>query len=118
MEEGGDDMYVFTIVVLLGLAAAAVCAVTDRFLVRIPEIRTGLLLVLGIAFAWVADFNVFTLWAMPLREYWMEIGATGLIIGGIGLVSYEVVAYVGTLMRKIHDEALTIEKTEQLRLAS
>ena len=111
-------MYVFTMVVLLGLAVAAVCAVTDRFVVRVPEIRTGSLLILGIAFAWIADFNVFALWAMPLRENWMEIGATGLILGGIGLVSYEVVAYLGSLMRKIHDEALTIERTEQLRLAS
>ncbi len=111
-------MHVFAITVLLGLAVAVTARLVERFLVRYPEIRAVLMLGLGIAVAWIADFNVFALWGMPLREYWMEIGATGLIIGGLGFAWYEVTGYVSGLMRKLRDEALTIERTEGLRLAS
>jgi hypothetical protein len=111
-------MYVFATVLLLGLAVAALTMVVDRYLVRVPEIRTFLLFAFGIAIAWIGDFNVFALWGMPLRDYWMEIGATGLVLGGLGLAFYEVVGYFSYLMRKVRDEALTLEKTEHLRLAA
>jgi hypothetical protein len=111
-------MYVFAIMLIIGLAVATLAKVVERFLVRLPEVRAGLMLVLGIAVAWIADLNVFALWDMPLREYWMEIGATGLMLGGLGVAWYEFIGYFGGLMRKVQDEALTIEKTENLRIAS
>ena len=111
-------MYVFATALMLGLAVAALARVAERFLVRVPEIRAGLMLVLGIAIAWIGDFNVFALWSMPLRASWMEIGATGLILGGLGVAWYEFIGYFGGLMRKVQDEALTMEKTEGLRIAS
>jgi uncharacterized membrane protein len=121
METGGKKeatMYVFATLLLLGLAVATLVKVVERFLVRLPEVRAALLLVLGIAVAWIGDFNLFALWAMPLRATWMEIGATGLILGGLGVAWYELIGYFGGLMRKVQDEAMTMEKTEGLRIAS
>jgi hypothetical protein len=111
-------MYTFAVALMLGLAVAGLAKVLERFLVRLPEVRAGLMLVLGIAIAWIGDFNVFALWGVPLRDYWMEIGATGLILGGLGVAWYELIGYFGGLMRKAQDEAMRIEKTEGLRIAS
>jgi hypothetical protein len=108
-------MYVLGIVALLGLGVFALAMVFDRFLSIAPEFWAVVLVGLGIGAAWLADFNVFQLWTIPVREDWIGVTLTGLMIGGIGLACRGVGHLMSVFSRKVADEAETLEKETSLR---
>ena len=113
---GGVEMYVFTLMVLLGLAIMTVVALLDRFVMT--ELWMGIALILGIGAAWLANFDVFALWGIDLRATWISIGLTGLILGGTAYLLHEVVGLVASVFRKVADEARKFEKVHDLRRAA
>ena len=108
-------MYVFAIAALLGLGVFALAMFGNRFVSLAYEFWAVVLVGFGIGAAWLADFDVFELWGIGVREPWIGITLTGLMIGGLGLVYRSVAHLAGMFARKVGDEAETIEKEKNLR---
>lgn len=110
-------MHVFAIAVLLGIAVAIVAAFGERYLSKVPELRALVLVGLGVGAAWATGFNVWSLWAISSRVDWLGTTLTGVMLGGIAWVWYVLVELFFGLIRKVTDEATTMERTQGLRAA-
>jgi hypothetical protein len=108
-------MHVFAILLLLGLGTAAVVNFADRFLAGLHQVWTIFAVGIGVGLAWLANFNVWNLWAFNVPEDWIGVTLTGLAIGGTAVVWREVVGLLASLFRKWTDEAATLEKGQDLR---
>lgn len=108
-------MYVFAVAALLGLAVMAVAMIAERYLAIVQEFGAIVLAALGVGAAWLADFNIFTLWGIGVRYEWVAILLTGLVLAGFAHVWHVVLGLFGGLIRKYNDEAATIEKDKGLR---
>lgn len=111
-------MYIFAVVLLLGLAVMAVTMLFERFLRIADELMVGIALLLGIGTAWLADFSLFASWGVVLREEWIAIVLTGLVLGGVAHILYEVIGLIAGVHRKYVDEVVEFEKTHGLRRAA
>lgn len=108
-------MYVFAVAALLGLAVMAVAMIAERYLTIVQEFFAFVVAVLGIGAAWLADFNIFSLWGIGVRYEWVGIALTGLALAGIAQVWHVVLGLFTGLIRKHNDEAESIEKSQGLR---
>ena len=95
-------MYEFATVTLLGLALAQIVELVGRL--RSFERPTRLFagITLGVATAWALDYSLLAGWGIQVREAWMGLVATGLIIAGMASVWRSV---LGTLGARGEDEA-------------
>ena len=110
-------MYVFAIAALLGLGILALAMIIERYVMS-PEQRPAwmvLLVGLGIGAAWLADFNIWDLWGVTVRQDWIGVTLTGLALAGLAMAWHEALRLLGGLERKLNDEAATLEKAEGLR---
>ncbi|HEX9122292.1 MAG TPA: hypothetical protein VF984_02875 [Actinomycetota bacterium] len=110
-------MHVFAIAVLLGLAVTIVAGFAERYLIRIPEFRALVLVGLGVGAAWATGFNVWSLWGISSRAGWLGTTLTGVMLGGIGYAWHVTLGLFSGLVRKVTDEATTMERTQGLRAA-
>ncbi len=114
-------MHVFAIFLLLGLGALALIALGDRYL-TMTAARPGLwalaAIIVGIGLAWLADFNVWELWGLPVREDWIGVTLTGLMLSGFAHFWRDVLGLFSGLVRKYNDEAAVLEKSQDLRRAA
>ena len=88
-------MYEFAVVTLLGLVTLKV---TDLVLENAPgldRIRTLLGFTLAIVFAAALDHNMFAGFGIPVREEWMGIVGTGLVIGSLASAWAAVLTWLG-----------------------
>ena len=112
-------MHVLALFLSLGLAVLFVGRWVNRFL---PEAIRGFdgltTMVLGILVAWLADFDAWAAWDVPVREHWVGIGLTGLGIGGLAAVWGELIGYVHGIARKSNDEAEVIERDRGFHVAA
>ncbi|HZD01695.1 MAG TPA: hypothetical protein VFA46_16325 [Actinomycetes bacterium] len=108
-------MYVFAVAALLGLAVMAVAMIAERYLSLVQEFWALVVVALGIGVAWLADFNLFGLWAIGVRYEWVGILLTGVALAGIAHVWHGFLGLFTGLIRKYNDEAETIEKSQGLR---
>jgi hypothetical protein len=110
-------MYVFAIAALLSLGVLALAMLGRRFTYRNerPEMWMAVLVVLGIAAAWIADFNMWAEWGIGVRADWIGVTLSGLALAGLAQVWHEVVGLAAGLERKYNDEAATMEKAQDLR---
>jgi len=109
------DMYVFATILLLGLAVWAVAMIVERWLSIAPEIWAIVLVALGVGAAWLADFDLFAMWGLPVRAAWIGTTLSGLAIAGLAYVWREVMGVLAGLLRKYHDEAAEMETQHGLR---
>ena len=89
-------MYEFAVVALLGLVTLKV---TDLVLENAPgldRIRTLLGFVLAIVIAVALDHSMFDGFGIPVREEWMGIVGTGLVIGSLAGAWAAVLNWFGT----------------------
>ena len=107
-------MYVFGIAVLLALGAFTVALFADRLLSIAHEFWAFVLVGFGIGLAWLADFDIFRLWNIGVREDWIGVTLTGLMIGGMAYVFHGAFHLGSVFTRKVADEAETLE-TQQLK---
>ena len=75
-------------------------------------------MVVGILLAWLADFDVWSAWGVPVREHWVGIVLTGLGIGGLAAVWGELLGFFHGITRKSNDEAEVIERDRGLHAAA
>ena len=98
-------MYDFVIVALLGLAALKV---TDLMVQLVPKLDRGnVLLRFAVAVAGVValDYSLFAGFDITLRETWMGLWATGLIVGAMASVWNAVLGFLGSAERAHVDPA-------------
>lgn len=67
-------MYAFGMIPLLGLAVLVVCWIVARYLGMARELTAAALVVLGIAAAWIADFDLFGAWGTQRPQPRSRIG--------------------------------------------
>ena len=114
-------MHEFGLAVLFGLGVMCVARWFEQPL-RTLRRRTQLSVypvlevALGIALAWVVNFNLWSLWHVPMRADWVAVTLTGMLLGGIAQFFTEVLAMFSGLGRKLNDEAETIETVERPKL--
>lgn len=111
-------MYVFGLVMLFGLGVVAVAMFVERYLEVAREFRAVVLVALGVALAWITGFDLWELWGFDARADWIGVSATGIILGGIAYAWHVVLGVFNGLLRKVNDEAESIEKTQGLRPAA
>ena len=85
-------MYGFGMIALLGLATLAVGAIGYRYLAAAREF-----------------------WALAVRDHAIAVTLTGLAIAGAGYFWRIVLEFFVRMSRKFTDQALTIERAENLR---
>ncbi len=107
-------MRVFGLLLLSGLGVMAFVNLADRFLAVAHELWNIAAVGAGIGFVWLAHFNLWTQWHIPVRHDWIGVTLTGLILGGIAVFWREVVGFLASLFRKFSDEATVLEKGQGL----
>jgi hypothetical protein len=108
-------MYAFLVIVFLGLGTLAVMKVFNRYLFM-PELRTLLVVGLGIGGAWLMNINFFApLAVLGARGGWIGITMTGLVVAGVAYFWGAILDFFSGLARKHTDQAATLERTEHLR---
>ena len=108
-------MYAFGMIALLGLAILAVGAVGYRYLSLAREYWAVLLVLLGIGAAWLADFDLFGVWGLAVRDHGIAVTLTGFAVAGAGYFWRVVLEFFSGLSRKFTDQARSMEKSENLR---
>jgi predicted tellurium resistance membrane protein TerC len=110
-------MYIFGIAVLFSLGVMMVAGSLDRFLPRVRDFAAITMVILGVLAAWLADFDLWELWAVPVRRHWIGVALSGAAIGGLAHAWHEVLAVLASTTRKTLDEAESIERSSGLRVA-
>jgi hypothetical protein len=108
-------MYGFGMVVLLGLATVGVAAVAYRYLSVARELWALLIVLFGIGAAWLADFDLFAVWGLAVRDHAIAVTLTGLAIAGAGYFWRVILEFFAGISRRFVDQARSLEKSEQLR---
>jgi hypothetical protein len=111
----GILMTVFGVVALLGLAVLVAGKVAYRYLSFAPEFWAAAFVVLGVGATWLADFDLFAAWSLPIRAHAVGLVLTGFMVAGAALFWREVLGFFGGLARKLTDEAQSLEKSQGLR---
>lgn len=108
-------MYGFGMVVLLGLATFGVAAVAYRYLSTPREFWALLIVLLGIGAAWLANFDLFGVWGLAVRDHAIAVTLTGFAIAGAGYFWRVILEFFAGISRKVTDEARSLEHSEKLR---
>ena len=76
-------MYHFAVVALLGLVALKVTDLLAELVPGLTRARTLLLFSIAVMFAVALDYSLLDGFGIPVREDWMGVAATGLVIGSL-----------------------------------
>jgi hypothetical protein len=79
------------------------------------ELRALMLVGIGIGLTWAVDFNLWSLWHFQARTSWLEVTLTGVFLGGAAYFCSVILGLFSGLLCKFHDEAATLEKTQQVQ---
>jgi hypothetical protein len=117
-------VHFFAVLLFLSFGVMAITAVSEsagQFL-GVPWNRRDARPVLagawGVGLAWLANFNMWTGWAIGhLRYDWVGVTLTGAALGGTALLAYGLFAFFAGLNRKFNDQAEQIERSELRRVA-
>ena len=105
-------MYVFGILVLLGVGAFALAGFADRYISMAHEFWAMTCVAFGIGLAWLAGFNLWSLWHLAVRANWIGVTLSGLAIGAVAFATYGAAHMLSAFTRKVIDEAASIEKDQ------
>jgi hypothetical protein len=111
-------MYVFGTFVLLALGIMGLTLFGERYVVRFRELGSVVAVGLGIAIAWLADFNLWAQWGLAVREAWIGTTLTGLALGGTAILAQVILSLFTGVSRKVSDEADALERRPELRSAA
>jgi hypothetical protein len=108
-------MHVFAMFVFFSLGVMAVSMFGESLLNIAQELRAVVLVAIGIGLAWAVDFNVWSLWHLHARAPWVAVTLTGAFLGGGAYFWHAILGFFSGLLRKFHDQAAALEKTEHLQ---
>ena len=75
-------MYDFAVIALLGLALFKLVDVLEDLAPQLTKFHSLLGVVIAVAAAFAVDYSVFAQYGIAVREEWMGIFATGLMVAG------------------------------------
>ena len=104
-------MHVLAIVLLLALATMVVARWFEQIVPPLTSFDALTACGLGVLGAYLADFDAFAGWNIPVREAWIGTVLTGLFIGGLAHVWREAMGMLHGVARKSNDEAEVIEQS-------
>lgn len=76
-------MYTFAIVALLGLATLKVCDLLEDLIPGLSRFDALLRLAIGVAAILAIDWSMFEGFGISVREDWMGLWGTGLVVGSM-----------------------------------
>jgi hypothetical protein len=88
-------MYEFAVVTLLGLVVLKVADLLVDNAPGLDRIRTLLTFALALVFAVALDFSMFERYGIAVREAWMGVVGTGLVIGSLSSVWTALLGWFG-----------------------
>ena len=88
-------MYEFAVVTLLGLVVLKVADLLVDNAPGLDRIRTLLTFALALAFTVALDFSLFEGYGIAVRETWMGVVGTGLVIGSLSSVWSALLGWFG-----------------------
>ncbi len=109
-------MHVFAVLFFFGLGVMALTMLGSRYASR-REVRALTAILIGIALAWLADFNIWTAWGIHLRYAWVGVTLTGVALAGTALLVHAILGFFAGLHRKFDDQAEALERQELRRVA-
>ena len=107
-------MHVFSLFLFFALGVT-VSMVAERLLNTAEELRAVILVGLGVGFGVGGRFQpMVDVEPAPAPAGWLGITLSGAFVGGGAYFWHVVLGFFSGLSRKFHDEAATLEKTEQI----
>jgi len=88
-------MYHFAVVVLLGLVALKVTDLLVELVPGLDRLRTLVLFTFAVILAAALDYSLLEGFGIPVRDSWMGIGVTGLVIGSLGAAWQATLGWLG-----------------------
>jgi hypothetical protein len=111
-------MHFFAVFLFLSFGVMALTALGERGYRVLREARAFVAGALGVALAWLADFNMWSGWGLAhLRYDWVGVTLTGVALGGTALMAHALWSFFAGLHRKFDDQAEQIERAELRRVA-
>jgi len=74
-----------------------------------------LIVLLGIGAAWLANFDLFGVWGLAVRDHAIAVTLTGFAIAGVGYFWRVILEFFAGISRKVTDEARSLEHSQNLR---
>jgi hypothetical protein len=108
-------METFAVMAFFGLGLSVLVTMAHRYVTATREGWALTTIALGVGLAWLADLNMWKLWAVPVREPWIGVTLTGVALAGVAYFWTEVLGFFRGLERKYNDEAAALEKDQGLR---
>lgn len=109
-------MHVFAVLLFFGFGVMALAMVGSRYANR-REVRAISAVLIGIALAWLADFNIWAQWGVHVRYDWVGVTLTGVALAGTALLVQSILGLFAGLHRKFDDQAEALERQELRRVA-
>lgn len=75
-------MYTFAVTLLLGLALFKIVDLLEDFVPDVTKLHSAVTAALAVAGVWALDWSLFEGFAIGVREAWMGILMTGLVVAG------------------------------------
>jgi hypothetical protein len=108
-------METFAVMAFLGLGLAVLVMLGHRYVTLAREGWALVAIAFGIGLSWLADFDMWKLWGLHVREPWIGVTLTGLALAGVAYFWTEILGFFRGLERKYNDEAEVLEKDRGLR---
>ena len=96
-QPGGNNVYEFAIVVLLGIGIFKVVDMLNEY-VDLAKVQSLLTIGLGALTAWALGFSLFAQWEIGVRSEAMSYLGTGLMVAAAGYAIPQVFAHVGEVI--------------------
>lgn len=90
-------MYHFAIVALLGLATLKVCDLLEELVPALDKYNTLVRLAIGVGAAVAIDYSMFAGFGISVREHWMGLWGTGLVIGSMATAWRAALGWLGAI---------------------
>jgi hypothetical protein len=110
-------MHVFAVFVFFSFGVMGLTMFGERYLHHTRDRWVATAAVIGVALAWLAGFDMWTLWHVGLRADWIGTTLTGLALGGGATFLHSVTVFFTGLHRKLDDQAEVMEQHELRRAA-
>lgn len=110
-------MHVFAVFLFFSFAVMGITMFGERYLHHARELWVFTACALGVALAWLAGFDMWSLWHVGLRAGWVGTTLTGVALGGAATFLHAVTVFFTGLHRKLDDQAEVMEQHELRRAA-
>ena len=111
-------MHAFAVFLFFSFGVMALAMLGGRYLHHARERWAFLTCAIGVALAWLANFNMWTAWNVGnLRYGWVGVTLTGLALGGGAVFLHAVTVFFAGLHRKLDDQAEVMEQRDLRRAA-